>query len=66
MFRGRLSRPVRASQTDMDSIGLAMAGDFAQVEATVSETLSDTLSGNGSGTLSGNGSGNVSSGELHG
>jgi len=62
MFRGRLSRPVRASQTDMDSIGLAMAGDFAQVEATVSDTLSETLSGSGSG----NGSGNVSSGELHG
>lgn len=32
MFRGRLSAPVRAGQTDIDHVGLAMAGDFAALE----------------------------------
>ncbi|WP_298836597.1 ABC transporter ATP-binding protein [uncultured Roseobacter sp.] len=34
MFRGRLSPAVAAGQTDIDHIGLAMAGDFDELEAT--------------------------------
>lgn len=33
MFRGQLSAPVAVGQTDIDHIGLAMAGDFAALEA---------------------------------
>jgi simple sugar transport system ATP-binding protein len=35
MFRGRLSAPVRADATDIDHVGLAMAGDFAALEGGV-------------------------------
>lgn len=34
MFRGRLSRPVPVGATDIDHVGLAMAGDFDALEAT--------------------------------
>jgi len=33
MFRGRLSRPVPVASTDIDHVGLAMAGDFDALEA---------------------------------
>jgi simple sugar transport system ATP-binding protein len=33
MFRGRLSPPVPVRDTDIDHVGLAMAGDFAALEA---------------------------------
>lgn len=33
MFRGRLSAPVAIQDTDIDRIGLAMAGDFVALEA---------------------------------
>ncbi|MEM1046541.1 MAG: ABC transporter ATP-binding protein [Pseudomonadota bacterium] len=42
LFRGRLSLPVRATQTDVERVGLAMAGDFGQLERSHEPTTTPT------------------------